>query len=140
MFWYNHSFAQICLMIETVLQVSDLVTGPFFFLYFTDLYFSLTVFDLEACYSLWLLIHVLNLTCDLNQAFHVLCHLLHFSNFITFVSTPNQEQSRGCYASLSMYPFISYYISLTQDYFIQRKLKWYVWRHNEVVWLNAKIT
>ena len=49
-----------------------------FFFLFTDLYVSLTVFDLEACFSLWLLTHVLNLNCYLNQAFHVLCHLLHF--------------------------------------------------------------
>ena len=41
-----------------------------------------------------------------------------FTAFMTFVSTPHQEQSRGRYTSLSIYPFNSYYISITQDYFI----------------------
>ena len=114
------------LMIRNVSQVSDLATGPFVFfisqictfpwLFWFGGVFFFVVADTCAELDLWF---KSSISCTVS-----------FTAFMTFVSTPHQEQSRGRYTSLSMYPFNSYSISITQDYFILWILKWYVWCHN----------
>ena len=38
--WYNHVFVQMCLLIETVSQVSNVAHGPFDLVSFNFMYFS----------------------------------------------------------------------------------------------------